>query len=469
MFETHSDHLVALSPVRKPVQTFSDSDIRSYMDTLLHNITAEFIQLDYHSIISARRNLIDSVAYECVMEMIDHQIMDLAFNRWHVTRDILLFRQIVADFADSFVQHVVREELYRIYFEILREVEAAAERLAGLERFGWDRWRFFVLRRRHRLEQRQSCAIDIYMNLKGSNYGSLLSFNEPHGSLNTHEYMSQSVYLKKLAKDTEERNTSMKPLDIQAIIPQPFWKLVIAIAKEGLASNPFLTKWLLAKFTRENNFPTISQASFYSEIIGYFEQFSKPYFKSVIQKIQVGSRFNSDRLENHQSPCSGANAFIFVLELPAIVGEINSEFWQNQKRHLSNSLLTLPLTAYIPLLVLYSPRSDFAVSIDDVIENLDLPSFVLEGLVSDFKVSAIDTSFGHFKAHSSEEILLKDITWLASKSKNIPELSLRIEHYLTTNRFENFCSLMAIAIREAFKSTGPYGILLQINVRLKLG
>ncbi len=102
------------------------------------------------------------------MTIIDEITSEFLWGRYRAAMEISFFRSCVKDIVNDLAANTCHQEIALIAARAIQEYEAAETRIRRYEQFGWDRWRFVLLRLRARLVKKQEDAVLTFLNLKGS-------------------------------------------------------------------------------------------------------------------------------------------------------------------------------------------------------------------------------------------------------------------------------------------------------------
>ena len=173
--KTTSD-LIPPMPAQKPLDArlvIPDPAIAEYTQNLIQEHIQTYIRQDplLASLLFSKEQLINSLCAEASVSIIDELTSEYVWGRLRAAKEIALFRSCVKDIVNDLVAATVHEEISLIAVRAIQEFEAVETRIRRYEQFGWDRWRFVMLRLQARLEKKQQEAVLTFLNLKGSSLG----------------------------------------------------------------------------------------------------------------------------------------------------------------------------------------------------------------------------------------------------------------------------------------------------------
>nr|XP_005997746.1 PREDICTED: germinal-center associated nuclear protein [Latimeria chalumnae] len=321
--------------------------------------------------------------------------------------------------SDSLLDQTLEEEIFQTGKETLQELQCFCKYL--------KRWREVVaarkqLKRQMRVFPAAPAAHDLRCNLQAlAPSASITQESLAKGVVNLGHAGSLEVSCTRLLHMRQETIHKMKvqyfyeqllcdaawaPLDLPSLIaetfPSPsnriFWKMILLLPSceepHTNETNRVLAEWLKAKFRGDGQLEdeTTDPEDKLQTLALYSSSRTRegqPVNVHVCIKVACGP-LSEDRLDQTESQKDllGTSGLVMLLLVGAGGGDVEQEdvYWLSALLQLKQLLQAKPFRPAVPLLILFSPQGEEAVSKDQVEEGLMLQDLVAAKLISEYHI-----------------------------------------------------------------------------------
>nr|KAJ3421447.1 hypothetical protein HK105_003474 [Polyrhizophydium stewartii] len=447
----------------------------------------------------------DDVVEDVVDELIGQVVGELTVERVKAELDLVAFRSAMESAYEDLCDEVMAEVAEEVIFEIADELRRVAE----LEAFGWQRWRFVCLRERLRRQRAAQRHAYFYEHMtatiaapvgRASVGASVRLAGEPRLAPRA-DGAALHARLMEMAKQASERQAAWRsPLDVgpalgaglaEQLQARPtrsaFFKLVLSVAQSGSSFDAagrrafegrsnltrLAEEWLLSKLGARDaeKAPVLGSLSGDESVSSSVREVSRrvvavapatsaqparhAHDVHVLVETftsQLGSRSSIPRSQNHNAEAvlSGVNAAVFQLAWLDDATKV-SEYWARQARLVQEFVMALPDRSCVPLLVVYWPNDRLAAQRLDgaqMLHMLGLAAMQHRGAVGNVQILALAASAQHFDNEQASRQLLDALRGLASGCALAPQFRFEPLQELVAPRLSAFLQHAASHIED---------------------